>query len=244
MLLRKARCYAEIYNDLDGEIVNLFRVLRDRGAELREQLALTPFAREEYAGAYEPTEDPVERARRTVIKSYQGFGSTSTMHVSGFRANSNRSHTTPAHDWANYPACIPALVDRLQGVVIEQRPAGEVIAAHDSPSTLIYVDPPYVHGTRSQGNTSCIKHKYRHEMTDDDHRALAEQLHEVEGMVVLSGYPSPLYDCELYPDWERVERQTMADGARPRQEVVWINPACAEALRRDRSQKILFVEAA
>src|SRR5690606_23762221 len=104
VLLRKPRSYAEVYNDLDGEMVNLFRMVRDRGPELRELLRLTPFARVEYRESYEPCDDPLEQARRSVIRSFMGFGSNSLCRViqSGFRFNSGRSGTTPAHDWANY----------------------------------------------------------------------------------------------------------------------------------------------
>lgn len=90
-------------------------------------------------------------------------------------------------------------------------------------------DPPYPLSTRKIGNPYCGK-GYRHEMTDDDHRALAAQLHGLRGMVVLSGYACDLYDRELYADWARVEKATHADGARDRTEVLWLNPACAAAL--------------
>lgn len=73
---------------------------------------------------------------------------------------------------------------------------------------------------------------YVHELTDDDHRALAEVLHSVRGMVLLSGYHCPLYD-ELYGEWDRVTRTTLADGARERTEVLWFNPAASDARRQD-----------
>lgn len=127
VLLRKPRSYAEVYNDLDGEVVNLFRVARERGDELRRALELTPFARDEFALSYEPTEDPVEQARRTVARSFMGFGSNSHSKATGFRANSNRSGTTPAHDWRNYPEAFVAVIERLRGVCIENRDAVEVM---------------------------------------------------------------------------------------------------------------------
>lgn len=231
VLLRKPRSYAEIYNDLDSEIVNLFRVLRDPelADELIMQLWLTPFARDEFELSYVPTEDKVEQARRTVARSYMGFGSAAaTGQKTGFRANSNRTGTTPAHDWGNFPASLRAVIERLRGVVIEQRPAIDVIQQHDSPKTLHYCDPPYPASTRSQKKrTSPI---YRHEMTDDEHRELAEALRSVQRMVVLSGYPCKLYDEELYPDWIRTEREALADGARRRTEVLWISPSVLKAL--------------
>lgn len=98
VLLQKRRTYAEIYNDLDGEVVNLFRVVRDDGLRLRQMLELTPFARDEFKLSYETSDDPIEQARRTVVRSFMGFGSNSHNKLTGFRSNSNRSGTTPAHD--------------------------------------------------------------------------------------------------------------------------------------------------
>lgn len=230
VLMRKPRSYGEVYNDLDGEIVNLFRVLRsDRAGELVEALRLTPFARPEFEESYTPAADPLEQARRTVVRSYMGFGSDSATGAQcGFRGNSNRSGTTPAHDWVNYPAALVKVIERVQGVVVEGRDANAVVAQHDGLDTLHYVDPPYTHGTRKVATLRKGK-GYRHEMTDDDHRALAKTLHSVAGMVVLSGYACPLYDDELYSDWTRVERAAHADGASPRTEVLWLNPACQAA---------------
>jgi DNA adenine methylase len=226
VLMRKARAYSEVYNDLDGELVNLFRVLRDPqdGPALVQGLRLTPFARDEFTESYEPAADPVEQARRTVIRSFMGFGSNAHNRRTGFRANSNRSGTTPAHDWGNYPDQLAAVLERLRGVVIENRDALEVVRQHDSPETLHYVDPPYPRGTRDRGND------YGHEMSDYDHRHLAHGLLCARGMVVLSGYACDLYDLELYPDWHRVERKAFADGARARTEVLWLNPAAAARL--------------
>lgn len=248
VLLRKAPSYGEIYNDLDGEVVNVFRVLRDRGEELLHALTLTPFARDEFDLSYARAEDPVEQARRTVVRSFQGFGSAAaTGERSGFRANSNRSGTTPAHDWANLADALPALTARLRGVVIENRDALAVARHHDSPTTLHYFDPPYVHSTRSgkvrgtatEGRAS--GKAYRYEMDDAAHREFAQLAHDLQGMVVVSGYPSELYE-ELFGRWERFERACFADGARSRTEVVWLNPACTDALARARGG--LFTEAA
>ena len=234
VLLRKPRSYAEVYNDLDGEVVNLFRVLRDEtlAGRLCAMLALTPFARAEFEAAYEDCDNPVERARRLVIVSFMGFGSNghNTLTRTGFRANSNRSGTTPAHDWSNYPDALRVGVERLRGVVIESRDALDIIRQHDGPRTLHYVDPPYPHSTRDRGGR---QRDYRHEMTDNEHRALAATLRAVEGTVVLSGYACDLYDRELYPDWARVERAAHADGARDRVEVLWLNRPLSATLFSD-----------
>lgn len=218
VLLQKSRSYAEIYNDLDGEVVNLFRVVRERGPELMAALELTPFARDEYHLSFSITEDPVEQARRTVIRSMMGFGSNALCRdiQSGFRSNSNRSGTTPAHDWRNYPEALQAIIDRLRGVVIENRDAMEVALRHDGPDTLHYCDPPYVRETR-HGN-----HGYNVEMTNAQHREMAEVLRGLKGVVIVSGYDCELYQ-ELFEGWHRTEVAALADGALDRTEVLWIN---------------------
>lgn len=236
VLLRKERSYAEVYNDLDTDVVNLFRVLRDRDSavELERRLALTPFARDEHLSAYPIAEDPVERARQLIVLSFMGFGSNghNRRRKTGFRANSNKSGTTPARDWANYPDCIATLVERLAGVVIENKDARAIMGQQDSLETLHYVDPPYLPETRSVGNKYDLKYAggmYAHEMNAECHAELLAFLVTLEGMVVLSGYPSPLYD-EALPNWTRIERAAHADGARDRTEVLWLNHLAAVRL--------------
>lgn len=225
VLMRKQRSYGEVYNDLDDEVVNLFRVLRsEQAGNLVAALRTTPFARTEFNLAYTSSIDPVERARRLIVRSFMGFGSNGHARVTGFRANSNRSGTTPAHDWSNYPNCLAQAIERFAGVVIENKDAKAVMEQHDGPETLHYVDPPYVFSTRSD-----LSKDYAVEMSDADHRELLAKLHELAGMVVLSGYPSALYDDAL-TGWRRIERKALADGARERTEVLWLNQACSEAL--------------
>lgn len=226
ILLKKQRAKAEVYNDLDRELVNLFFVVRDKGPELVRALELTPFARDEFDLSYAKSADPVEQARRTLLRSHGGFGTAAwrtnldgTPQRTGFRASGIKAGTIPAIDWRNYPGCLPAIIERLRGVVIENRDAIEVMDKNDGPTTLHYVDPPYVPSTRSysQCNNFAI---YRHEMTDDDHRKLLAFLPTLKGAVVLSGYAHPMYD-EALPGWTRVEIPTHADGAKDRTEILW-----------------------
>lgn len=233
VLMRKDRSYAEVYNDKWDVVVNVFRVMRDRekAIRLRQLLVLTPFSRTEFEACgdvnIESCGCDVERARRTILRSFCGFGSASTnaKHATGFRANSNRSGTTPAHDWKNFPDHVEAFIERLRGVCIENRNATDVIAQHDTPETLFYVDPPYVHSTRNmqRGNAA-----YAVEMNDEDHRQLATVLKNASGMVVLSGYQCDLYD-ELYGEWMRIDREAHADGARNRTESLWFNQSAAHS---------------
>jgi DNA adenine methylase len=225
VLLRKSRASSEVYNDADGEIVNFFRILRDPALadRLRARLELTPFARDEQRAAYERADDAVERARRFIVRSFMGHSSVGAIRESpvGFRINSN---TSLASGWASWPQQVPTLVERLRGVAIENADGAVVMRRYDSPSTLFYVDPPYLPSTRR------LDRVYRHEMGRADHVRLLDQLRSLEGMIALSGYPSALYD-EVLSGWDHREADACAySGAIPTRERLWLNPACAKAL--------------
>lgn len=230
VLLRKAPSYAEVYNDLDGDIVNLFRVLRgNMAADLVRMVELTPFAREEFAAADLSAADPVERARQMLIRSFMGFGSNAhnSARKTGFRARSNRSGTTPARDWRNYPPALVQIIDRFRGVIVENRDALDVMAQHDATTTLHYVDPPYMHETRAPGSQRNPAYGgYVHEMSNSDHADLLGFLQTLKGAVLLSGYRCRLYDDTL-DRWVRVERVAYADGARRRVECLWMKERAA-----------------
>lgn len=248
VLMQKPRVGTEVYNDLDGDVVNLFRVLRDHAtaAELWHRLRFTPFARVEFDAAYGDPADPVDQAHKLIMRSFMGHGSDSATRRTqpGFRTKRSRSSgegggftRSPAREFAAYPDAIHGFHERLVGVVIENRHAIDLIHQFDSPTTLIYSDPPYVLSSRTlMRGSSNSNHGYRHEMSDDDHRALADCLRNCESMVVLSGYESSLYDRKLYADWPKFQRTTTAEGGVSRTECVWINQACFDALRRESAQ--------
>ncbi len=224
VLMRKERSYAEVYNDKWDTVVNVFKVLRDpvKAAELERQIRLTPFSRTEFeaASTFDDCSD-IEQARKTILRSFAGFGSAAIngKYATGFRANSTRSGTTPAHDWMNYPNNIKTFVERLQGVVIENRDYRDIIKQQDGPNTLIYADPPYVHATRNmaRGNVA-----YEHELSDDDHVEFCDRSNKVEGMMIISGYRNEIYDDRL-KTWLRIDKDTFADGAVKRKESIWLN---------------------
>ena len=230
MFLRKERSFHEVINDLNSDLVNVFKVLRDPAgaARLHELLLLTPFARAEFEDSFGQTftdlQDNIERARLTIFRSMAGFGSAGFRpdYTTGFRGKSLRSNTTPAHDWASLHQYIPTFTERLQGVVIERMPALELIEKYDSPDTLFYCDPPYVPETRSSLKSTG---RYVYEMDLQAHEALGKALNRVRGRVVLSGYYSKIY-AKLFKKWRTVEKDALADGARKRTEVLWMNFTC------------------
>lgn len=235
VLIQKRRSYAEVYNDLDGDIVNLFRVLQHAACRnaLVELLVMTPYARAEFELAWEDTEDPIERARRTIIRAQMGFGSAgATKGHTGFRIDTKRKYGTAQSLWLKYPEQVSVIGERLTGVLIENRPAIEVIDAHDGVDTLHYVDPPYVHSTRVRG--AGTGRYYKHELNDDDHVELIECLARAKGMVALSGYSSEMYQ-DLLTGWTMNSvnaRISAGRGGALRQECLWLNPACMNALHQ------------
>lgn len=224
LLLRKPRAQLEVYNDLDGDVVTFFRVLRDpqQCAQLTDRLALTPFARAEFDLAYETATDPVERAARVAVRSWMGYGSAgAAKSTTGFRM----SHKD-VHLWSRLPDTIAQAGQRFEGVLIENRPAIEVMLQHDGPETLHYVDPPYVFATRDRASKTVHRY-YRHELSDWEHELLCVALKNLSGMVMLSGYDSNLYRDHL-PDWRHLTHDTSGGGNRgsvPRRESLWLNPA-------------------
>lgn len=241
LLLRKAPSEIEIYNDLDEDVVNFFKVLRDpvSASRLSELIRLTPYSRNDYDEAFKPADDSVEKARRLAIRSALGFGSNAGTRMSkcGFRGNDWKARKSNAHVWTTLPDAIQNAIARFSGVVIENLPATKLIEAQDGPETLFYLDPPYVFKTRSSFSSG---NSYRHEMTDEDHAALAAAAKSAEGFVVVSGYQSELYDA-LYKDWTRVEKTALTQGNaanRYRVECLWLSPRTAQNIQTELFQEV------
>ncbi|WP_432124029.1 DNA adenine methylase [Streptomyces sp. C10-9-1] len=227
VLLAKRPSLMETVNDLDGDLVTFWRVLRERPEDLVRACDLTPHARAELDAAWKPTTDDVERARRVWVRLSQGRGGM--MRRTGWRhytASSGSSIGMPGYLNGYRDRLLPAAA-RLADVSLECLPALTIIGKYGSASdVLLYVDPPYLASTRSDANS-----RYGVEMkTEAEHRDLAAALADCRAAVLLSGYDSPLY-AELYEGWHRYEQQTMtgnARGAKGRTEVVWSNRRLAE----------------
>jgi DNA adenine methylase len=225
VLLNRQPAPVETYNDLDGEVVNFFRVLRERKAELVEAIGLTPFSREEFAIACQPQPPGVtdfERARRFFVRARQvrtGLAQTASLgRWANCRNTSRAGMSGVVSRWLGSVEQLPGIAERLLRVQIENRPAYEVIEVYDDPDTLFYCDPPYVHGTRGDAKA------YGYEMSDREHRELARLLRSVKGRVALSGYRSPLYD-ELYVGWRRIDAPAKMCHSikKERSEALWVN---------------------
>ena len=204
VLFAKPRSHHEIVNDLDGDIVNFFEVLRTRTEELERVCLLTPYAREEFAAADLTSDlDDLERARRFWVRVNQSFAKTPGQ-ASGWSVTTARTQSTAASVLGRIER-FRQVAERLVGVCIENCAAAALITRlGQAEDTVVYADPPYLASTRN-GRTHGRAEDYAHDMgTEDAHRQLAEVLHATAATVVLSGYPSPLYD-DLYGDWHRIE---------------------------------------
>lgn len=232
VLINRPPSPVETFNDIDGEIVNFFRVLRDHKDELLEAIGLTPFSREELRTAVSQTSRDIsdlERARRFFVRARQvrtGLAQTASEGRWAHCKLTTRAGMAGAVSrWLGSVEGLSEIAQRLLRVQIENAPAIEVIERFDSPDTLLYCDPPYVHSSRSDTNA------YAYEMSDDEHRELAQVLRSVKGKVALSGYSCDLMD-ELYGDWIVVEApsraahstNTNADAKKQnRTEMLWVN---------------------
>ncbi len=224
VLINRPPALVETYNDLDSEVVNFFRCLRDHGDELIRLISLTPFSREELVKACSPevSLSAIERARRFFVRARQtrtGLAQTSSEGRWAHCVLTSRAGMAGAVSrWLGSVEGLPQIVQRLQRVQIENAPAEEVIQRYDSPETLFYCDPPYPHEARGDSKA------YGYEMTDREHEELAALLRSLKGAVAVSGYRCPLMD-RLYRDWIRVDANTRLCNSSKgeRTESVWVN---------------------
>jgi DNA adenine methylase len=225
VLLRKPRSKIEVYNDLDDEVVGIFRVLQNPVlcSRLFRMLRRTPYSRREFELAFQPTNDELVRVQRAIVRAYMSFHHTALFNLSKCTFSDSRHRKkhghSKAHEWYTYPRHLASICQRLRNVIIEHRPALDVIRVQDTPDALFFVDPPYVSSTRDKTAY------YRHEMTDAEHVELLRLLKSVKGRVMIAGYASDLYDDKL-KGWQRLTRRHYAasTGARLRTEVLWISP--------------------
>lgn len=233
VLLNKEPSPVEVYNDINSEVVTIFRVLRDHPDELQRALQLTPYSREEFVRSFGPMDglDDIEKARRLVVRfrmAFSGHGTNITPGQWSYSvSHANRGMSGRVSAWLSaIDSVLPQVSERFSRVQIENLSWEDIIPRYDTPDTLFYCDPPYMLSTRDAGEA------YGNEMTDEQHEALADMLNSVKGHVVLSGYASPEYD-KWYRGWKRVEFGAVAhaglkrsgDKRASRMEVLWIKPA-------------------
>jgi len=225
VLLNRSPSPVETYNDIDGDVVNFFRVLRERSEDLIRACALTPFSREEYYKAIHGSQmgiSDIERARRFFIRARQtrtGLAQTASLgRWANCKDTSRGGMSGVVSRWLGGVDGLGDVAERLLRVQIENRPAVDLINLYDAPNTLFYCDPPYVHSTRGDAKA------YGFEMDDTQHGSFAEALNGIKGKAAVSGYRCALMD-KLFRGWYRFDapikkvHSTKGD----RQESLWTN---------------------
>lgn len=207
----------ETINDIDGNVVNLFKVCRERPAELAAVLELTPWSRKEYKNCYDMTfGDEVERARRTVVRFHQSFG-TSNSSLSSWRNVRTARGPRVTAQWRELPQIVFNVCERLKDAQIENIDALALIERYSHPDTLLYIDPPYLQSIRK-------RNLYKYEMKDSRHVELLELLKASKSKVCLSAYDNELYN-DMLDGWYTTEKQTQAQGGQMRTEKLYMNYA-------------------
>lgn len=216
VLFNKPPSAIETVNDIDGDIVNFFRVLREKPEKLAEAISLTPYARDVFEDAHANRgTDDFDRAYRFLIRCNMCHGFKANINT-GFRIDVHaRESSYCVRYWNRLPSGLMEAAKRLKCVQIENRPALDLIRKFNHDNVLIYADPPYLLETRGGK-------QYRCEMTERDHLELLESLKQHKGPVILSGYPSEMYDRELQ-DWSVIRRKSYNRNADQRAEVLWCN---------------------
>lgn len=214
---------AEYINDLNGDVVNLFRVMREQPERLAAVVEMTPYARAECELSLEPSSDPLEQARRTLVRYWMTVGSAGGRGYANWRhsgAKKARS-TSCVQEWARLPERVMVHAERLKDAHIERAPALEILGRLNHPSVLAYIDPPYLADTRTG-------RMYVEEMMDEAQHAelLAFLTQDWQGMAVVSGYAHALYD-DMLSGWSRLTRTCAAEMGQSREEVLWISPSAA-----------------
>lgn len=216
VFFNKKACYNEIVNDLDNDVYNFFKILRDNSEQLVNAIALTPYSRIEYMNCYTAKShyDDIEKARMFAVKCWQGFG-CGNLHKNGFRRGIGGKSPNPAKAWNELPETLLLAVERLKNAQIERMDAVKLIRNLYGRDTFIYADPPYLQSTRK-------KYLYNHEMDDEQHIHLLKALTDSDCKIMISGYDNELYEKYL-KDWNKATKNTTAECSVRRTETIWMN---------------------
>lgn len=223
VLFNKPATDIETINDIDGNIINLFKVIREQPGELARAVELTPYSRQEYLHSFEALQgnlSDIERARIFLIRCWMARGGK-TSDRTGWRHNVNPITINAVPDWLGVPATIMEAAERLQGVQIENSDAVELTEKYNREDCLIYADPPYLLETRT-------KRHYANEMSIEQHESLLLALNNHSGFVMLSGYDSDMYN-DILDGWTKKTKMATTEAGNKKQEVLWLNPRISES---------------
>jgi len=214
VFFNKQPSYIETINDINGEVVNLFRVCREHPKELARVIELTPFAREEFQNCKDTVYDPVEQARRTLVRYHQSFG-TCNSSKNSWRNVQTYGGPRCATMWNDLPEKIVSCCERLKNAQIENTDAVTLISRYNDERTLIYCDPPYLRSMRK-------RNMYKYEMDDFKHEELLRVIVKSKSKIVISGYDNEMYN-EYLKAWNTDSINTTAQMGLQRTEKIWTN---------------------
>ena len=248
VLLNKPKSFHEIYNDIDSDLYNFFRVVKDKKQlQLLESYLVTiPFSRKSFENAYIRTDNEILKAANLVIRSRMGFASSSSNinYKTGFRATSKRASNTAADEWPSIVERLIGYAKRLETVVLENKDAFDLIKQVDDVDALFYIDPPYLHDTRHNGSENC----YKYEFTVAQHVSLLTLLKSLKGKVIISSYHNDLY-AESLKSWKLYKKKTINDKRNTKIECLWVKDninvysrgaAKAAYLKRSKTEKLIM----
>jgi DNA adenine methylase len=223
VFFNKPKKVVETINDIDDRLINLFTQIRNKPQELSFLTNYTLYSRKEYELSQDRSEDPLEDARRMLVRCWMAIGGKTNANV-GWRRNVSENGPYNTYEWHDMKNRIFDAADRLKDAQIECKDAIQLIQEYNRSNVLIYVDPPYVHSTRKS------KH-YANEFSDSKHIELIKALKLHRGPVLLSGYDSDIYKDHL-PGWKKqtFEVKTGFTGEKRKTavEVLWMNEKAIE----------------
>lgn len=204
----------ETINDRDSEIINLFTVCREAPDELAKLVEMTPYSREEYFESYKKAEEPLERARRFLVRTWQSYGGKTYQSASWSHDRTNMVFR-PKY-WSVLPERILQVITRLRMAQIENMDARELIPMYNRKTTLLYVDPPYLRRTRTNKHYKCEF------CTVKEHKQLLNLCLKHIGPYIISSYDDPLYEDAL-KGWEKFSKRVQVNCGGTAKEILWLN---------------------
>lgn len=220
IFFKKKGCNLSVLNDIDGDVVNLFKVIRDKPLDLAYAIDMTPYSREEYNDCYKEDGNinSIEKARRFLVRSNMAFGVTSSYkpgwRISGVKDSVRREARTNK-EWNRLPNSIVNISAMLKNAEIECRDAIEVIEKYNNDNVFMYIDPPYVLSTR-------YRDYYKHELSDEDHIKLLEVINKSKAKIMLSGYDNEIYSRYLN-EWTKLSFKVAGEKGIIKVETLWMN---------------------
>lgn len=216
VFFNKPEVRIETINDLNEDVYNYFKVIREHPEELCEVLSLTPYSREEYEESYKcnDKDTEIEKARKFAVKCCMGYGA-SNRYKNGFRSSQTELGPNPSKVWQKFPERLRIASKRLLNTQIENLDYKDIIQRYNTEDVFIYLDPPYLQTTRK-------RNLYKNEMNNKDHEELLNIILKHPAKIMISGYSNPLYD-EALKQWRKITKDNQVENGLIKEEVIWMN---------------------